>query len=104
LRIDTQGIDTPLVAESIVQDGNFQPCEAWTFIVQDWRALPGVVPALPIFGSIVVGGTSVPDPAGPLSTASIVAVLEPGTWATLAAGLGVLGAAASRQRSVRHDG
>lgn len=104
-RIDNVGVNRPLVFESMAPDGVFQSGETWNFIVQNWQPLVGAPALPPLFGSIGVGGASLPglpgDPNGMQSTASIVAVPESGSWAMLAAGLAVLGAAAHRRRGAR---
>jgi hypothetical protein len=73
-RIDTVGINTPLVNESMLANGVFQPGEFWTFIIQDYQNAAGLGPAN--FNSIGVGAAS---PGGP-SSGSIIAhiIPEPG--------------------------
>jgi hypothetical protein len=73
-RIDTIGINTPLVFESITFDGIFEPSETWNFIIQDYINGPGLPPSL--FGSVgAVGGMSGGDL---LSSGSIIAREVPG--------------------------
>lgn len=96
-RIDKVGSNTPLVFEvDGMQNGTFEPGETWAFIVQNWLPQPGSGDwQPPSFGSIGVGALSLPgmpgDPAGQTSSASILAVPEPGAWAMFCAGLGALG-------------
>jgi hypothetical protein len=82
-RIDTVGVNTPLVFESIAADGIFAPGETWHFIIQDYANVLG----LPAFamGTIGVGFGSSGDP---LSSGSIIAleVPGPGSIALLAIG------------------
>jgi hypothetical protein len=101
-RIDTIGINAPLVSESGTPDGLFEPGETWMFIIQDYANSLFLPPS-------ALGSVGVPSP-GPLtavSSGSIIAlqrdpigVPEPGT--ALAVGLGVAGlAAAMRRRRLR---
>jgi hypothetical protein len=86
MRIDTIGVNTPLLGESMTVDGIFEPGEVWFFKVIDWAG-----PAPPsLFGSIGVGAGSAGTPA---STASIVAnpIPVPAAFWLLGSALGVLG-------------
>jgi hypothetical protein len=66
MKIDTIGLNTPLVLESLTPDLVFEPGETWIFEVLDW-----IGPSPPhLFDSIGVGFASVTFPP---STASIVA-------------------------------
>lgn len=99
-KIDTSGINTPLLSESIAADLIFSPGEAWMFIVQDWR----FVATPDIMGSIGVGSES--DDATGSSWSSIVAISpvpvpEPGSLTLVAVGVAALGAVAARGRSRR---
>lgn len=68
-RIDTIGVNTPLISESIAANLVFEPGETWLFIVQDWTP-PGLDPGL--MGSIGFAGRSpLPD-----SNASVIAFDE----------------------------
>jgi hypothetical protein len=80
-RIDTVGVNTPLVFESIAGDMIFAPGEIWHFIIQDYGNIFGLSPAA--MGSIGVGFGSGGDT---ISSGSIVAleVPSPGSLALLA--------------------
>ena len=102
-KIDTSGINTPLLSESIASDLIFSPGESWTFIVQDWRFV-----AVPdIMGSIGVGSES--DDATGSSWSSIVAICldcpipvpEPGSLALLVVSVVALGGVAVCERRRR---
>lgn len=94
-KIDTTGVNAPLLSGDTAGDGVFSPGEAWTFIVQNWLfAGPP-----DIMGSIGVGTDS--DDTTGISWASIAAICldcptttvpEPGTLSLFAliASLGVL--------------
>lgn len=78
-RIDTVGVNTPLILESMTANGIFEPLETWVFIIDDYMHATGA-PATP-FDSIGVGAFS----GGLPSTGSIIAteVPEPASLATL---------------------
>ncbi|MCC6677111.1 MAG: PEP-CTERM sorting domain-containing protein [Phycisphaerales bacterium] len=71
-RIDSVGMNRPLVFESIVADGLFQPGETWHFIIQDYANTLGLPPSL--MGSLDFSGGSVGDLD---SSGSIVQFLVP---------------------------
>jgi PEP-CTERM motif len=82
-KIDTVGVNVPLVSESIAADGIFSPGETWAFIIDDYSNSFGLSAAA--FDSMGVASAS---PGGPPSSGSIIAVPvpEPGTFALLAIG------------------
>lgn len=85
-RIDSIGINTPLVFESLIFDNIFQAGEMWNFIIQDY-ILPLEEPPTP-FDSVGIASLST---GWPPSTGSIVAVIpEPATIGLLALGCLVL--------------
>jgi hypothetical protein len=86
-RIDTVGVNTPLVSESFAMDGVWAPGETWTFIIQDYANTLGLPPSL--YDSI-----GVPSTLSPPSSGSIIAVPEPSF-----AAMGLLGAILTRRRS-----
>ena len=85
-RIDRVGLNQPLLGESILNDGLFQPGETWRFIIDDYVNTAGI-PAHAFF-SISVGSAS----GGPPSSGSIIALIpEPASMGLLGvAGLGIL--------------
>ncbi len=87
-RIDREGINRPLVSESIVNNGIFEPGEAWEFIIDDYMNTNGV-------GAWVIDSIGVPSDAR--SSGSIIAVPEPASFFLL--GMGVL--AMPRRRRAR---
>ncbi len=87
-KIDAVGINTPLVGESLVVNGIFEPGELWRFVIQDYTNAAGLPPHA--FASL-----GVPSPGVPSSSGSIIArpVPEPGTLLLVGgalAGLGLL--------------
>ena len=79
-RIDSIGINMPLVFESFIFDNIFQAGETWSFIIQDY-ILP--LPP-PLFNSVGIASLSTGYPP---SAGSIVAVIpEPATIGLLALG------------------
>jgi len=68
-KIDTVGVNRPLVSESMNSDGVFEPGETWQFIIQDYFDPLGLSPAL--LGSLGIGADSFGDG---ISTGSIVAL------------------------------
>lgn len=81
-KIDAIGANTPLVFESVLADGIFQPGEIWEFVIQEYNNGLGAPPW--DFSSIGIAGAS----AGwPPSSGSIVAwVPEPGSIVLIALG------------------
>lgn len=85
-KIDSIGINTPLVFESLIFDNIFQAGETWNFIIQDYT-LPLAGSPTP-FDSVGIASLSTGYPP---STGSIVAVIpEPATIGLLALGCLVL--------------
>ena len=82
-KIDTLGVNKPLVFESFVVNGIFEPGETWHFIIQDYINTGGLPAHL--FDSLGVASASV---GGPPSSGSIIAipVPEPTTLGLLGAG------------------
>ncbi len=79
-KIDSVGVNKPLVYESIIPDNIFQAGEVWEFIIQDYQnAAGGPASALDSIG--------VPSPGYPPSTGSIIAIPEPVTMMLLLAGV-----------------
>jgi hypothetical protein len=90
-KIDTAGLNTPLLSESLAAKLIFEPGESWTFFVLDWDPVVNLGPPS-LMASIGVGLGSVAIPG---STASIVAqplqrMPEPAGLLLLAGGLGAL--------------
>jgi MYXO-CTERM domain-containing protein len=84
-RIDRVGLNQPLLGESILNDGLFQPGETWRFIIDDYVNTAGI-PAH-AFLSIGVGSAS----GGPPSSGSIIALIpEPASMGVLALALPAL--------------
>jgi hypothetical protein len=83
-KIDTVGVNKPLVFESFAADGIFAPGEVWHFIIQDYTNTLGLPPSL--YDSI-----GVPSTLSPPSSGSIVAleVPEPSAGLLLLAGVGI---------------
>ncbi len=93
-RIDSFGLNRPLLAESMTPDGIFEPGETWEFIVQDYGNALGL-PADAFF-SIGMSGDSPFTGAGVVeSSASIVRTVIPAPASSL---LGLTGLALMRRR------
>ena len=89
-RIDTVGLNRPLLGESMVNDGLFAPGETWRFIIDDYQNTAGLPASA--FLSIGVGAASL----GPPSTGSIIALVpEPASLGLL----GLAGALVLRRRN-----
>ncbi len=73
-RIDSIGINTPLIYESMNQDNIWQAGESWYFVIQDFQNTWGG-PATP-FDSLGIASLS---SGYPPSTGSIIAIPEPST-------------------------
>ena len=87
-KIDSVGINRPLVSESMIADDRFQLGETWEFIIQDFMGLGPPVP----FDSLGIASMSA---CWPPSTGSIITP-EPATIALL--GFGAVGLLARRRR------
>lgn len=72
-RIDAVGVNTPLLSESILGNGIFEPGETWKFVLQDYSSV--IAPDL--IRSIGLGVNSPLPPADSPSSGSIVAGLDP---------------------------
>ena len=90
-RIDSVGINKPLIFESGTIPDELEPFEIWQFIVQDYHGTG--VPSL--LNSIGIAGNSAPQLQF-ASTGSIIAVPEPATMVMLT--LGAAGILARRRR------
>ena len=92
-RIDKIGVNTPLISESLGQNGQFEPGESWRFVIDDYQNGLGLPPDA--FLSIGVGSAS---PGGP-STGSIIALVpEPTSLGLAALAIPVLARRARRRR------
>lgn len=81
--IDSIGINTPLIFESMTQDNVFEPGETWIFIIQDYVNTLNLAPSA--FASFGVGMGSGNDR---ISSGSIMSnIPEPATLILLAAGV-----------------
>jgi hypothetical protein len=102
-KIDSVGLNIPLISESILADGIFAPGETWIFVIADYlnnSAFPNPTPPPNLFGAIGVPSAGT-NGAGSHdgSTGSIIGlpVPEPGTGLLVIAGL--LGLAGYRKRA-----
>jgi len=86
-KIDSVGLNRPLVFESIAFNGIFSPGETWHFIIDDYVNTGGLAASL--FDSFGVASAS---PGGPPSSGSIIAVPvpEPATCMLMLIGLGAV--------------
>jgi len=76
-RIDSVGVNTNLIFESMAQDNRFEPGEVWKFVVQEYSNSQGLNPdQLDSWDGISQGQISHAS-SGPPSSASIIAIPEP---------------------------
>lgn len=92
-KIDAIGINTPLIAESFVVNGIFEPGETWEFIIQDYDNTLLLPPSA--FDSIGVPSTLSPPSSGSIIALAIIP--EPTTLGLL----GVGSILSMRRRSAR---
>ncbi len=71
-QIDGGGLNTPLVYESMNQDGIFEVGETWGFVIQDYNNSLALSPAL-----LDSYGVAFASQGGPPSSGSIIAIPEP---------------------------
>ncbi len=87
-RIDSVGVNTPLLFESLAFNGIFEPGETWGFVIQDYTNALG----LPASAFASLGVPSVGDPS---SSGSIIVrpegIPEPGAVLLIGGGLAGLG-------------
>jgi hypothetical protein len=94
-RIDSVGVNRPLISESFAADGIFSAGETWEFLIQDYTNLLGLPPDA--LGSLDFAGASVAIPGVAPSSGSIVAMQVPGPGVLSLIGLGGLLAARRRR-------
>jgi hypothetical protein len=90
-KIDSIGVNIPLVFESMVPDGIWAPGEIWHFIIQDYTNALGLPPEL--YDSI-----GVPSTLSPPSSGSIIAIEVPEPSAALLLGVASAITIARRRR------
>jgi hypothetical protein len=84
---DPNGINHPLIFESLIPDDIFQAGETWQFYIQDYFNLMGI----PASAFMSPGRVGVFSGGDPISSGSIIAIPEPGTL--LLTGLALAGLA-----------
>ncbi|MEE8491344.1 MAG: PEP-CTERM sorting domain-containing protein [Acidimicrobiia bacterium] len=94
-KIDSIGLNAPLIAESITSNGIFEPNESWTLVIQDFSAGTGGPPHQ--FTSVGQIGSGSPGNSADDSTGSIIAMVPEHSTALLV-GLGLVGLTAVRRR------
>ena len=93
---DPFGVHHPLVSESMLPDGIFEPGETWAFVIQDYvNALGKPASAL---GSIGVPSSPLAIPPDP-SSGSIIAVPVPEPLTMVLLGLGGIGMIKHRRKT-----
>jgi len=76
--IDAVGLNKPLIWESLIPDGIFQPNEIWEFVIQDYVDNSGNNLAPSAFGSVGVPSFLPTGGQDMLSSGSIIAIPAPG--------------------------
>jgi hypothetical protein len=83
-KIDNVGINTPLISESMTQDGIFEPGEVWEFVIQDYANAYGLAPT-------AIYSIGVPSIGDMISSGSIIAIPAPGAILLTCLGTCVVG-------------
>lgn len=88
-RIDTVGINTPLLFESFAPDGVWSPGETWDFVIQDYANAFGLLPSA--LGSIGLG-SPIPTSSGSIIAIPVLEVVPvPAAVWLFGSALGVMG-------------
>jgi len=86
-KIDSVGLNKPLIMESIAYNDIFEVGETWEFVIQDYTNIFGLPASA--FGSIGVGVVSGGEPI--MSSGSIIAIPAPGAILLGSLGIGLVG-------------